>query len=235
MEAFGWLSKNELIFNRMLTFHRERVEALAAGSSPLAKQEGGTLVVHLIPHSCVGHRHYFEWAELKEHGNLIWPLGERGGSSRFNVDGYLNCDRENEIKAYSQVFRDGRLEAAMTDLGYEQNGVWVIRDTICESGVFALVSAYLKFCMGIKLEAPLTMFSALVGCEGSRIAVTRRWMDPSNHSVDRSPAYLPEIDISSLDIEPMNFLRPWCDTLWQAGGVERSYNYDNEGNWHERR
>jgi hypothetical protein len=235
METTGWLSRDELIFHRMVTFHRERVEAIQRGSSPLVKHQGGTLVVHLIPHRCAGSRHQFEWARLKEHGKPIRPLGERGGYSRFNVDGYLHYNREREITAYSQVFRDGRLEATMTDIGYQQNGAWVVRDTICESGVFALVSAYLIFCKGIELEPPLTLFSALVGCNGFRFAINPRWVDLSEYAVDRSPAYLPEIEIPSLDVEPQPFLRLWCDTFWQAGGVEKSYSYDEEGKWHERR
>ena len=53
---------------------------------------------------------------------------------------------------------------------------------------------------------------------------------------DRLPAaFFPEVEIGSLDEEPVKLLRPWCDTLWQACGMERSFNFDQEGKWRERR
>jgi len=59
--------------------------------------------------------------------------------------------------------------------------------------------------------------------------------DMSDHEIDRSPVFFPEVEIGALDAEPMKFLRPWCDILWQACGMERSFSFDKEGNWRERR
>ena len=57
----------------------------------------------------------------------------------------------------------------------------------------------------------------------------------SGHDIDRSPVFLPDIEITTLDADPLKLLRPWCDTLWQACGTERSFNFDQQGNWRERR
>src|SRR5437899_1662940 len=108
-----WLSEDEMLFQRMETFHRQRVEVVASEDSPLAVRGGGILVLHLIPRSCVQGRTRFDGAKLKEHGGGVPPLGGRGGYARFNVDGLLNYDGHESIRAYSQLFRDGRLEAAM--------------------------------------------------------------------------------------------------------------------------
>ena len=87
------------------------MDALAAGRSPLDKPEGGILVLHLIPRSCAQGRCRFDGAKLKEHGGTFPALGEGVGYSRFNVDGLLNYDGREQVRAYSQLFRDGRLEA----------------------------------------------------------------------------------------------------------------------------
>jgi hypothetical protein len=231
----NWLSKEELIFHRMEKFHRERVDNLANGKAPLSKHVNGTLVVHLIPQACVISRNQFEGAKLKEHGRATRPLGGGGANSRFNVDGLLSYDGQREIMAYTQVFRDGRVEAAMTDIGYKENGFCAIRDMICEQAVFSLVGSYLQFCEAIGLETPITMLSALIDCVGIRFKMHPRFPDFSDNAIDRSPAFLPELKLPKLDIKPANFLRPWCDTFWQAGGLECSLNYDGDGNWHQRR
>ncbi len=179
-------------------------------------------------------------AKLKEHGGGITPLGGRGGYSRFNVDGLLNYDGNESIRAYLQLFRDGRLEAAMPEASYpldrqHKNSVHCLRDSICEQAVFNTVAGYLKFCKAIGLDVPIQLFSALVGCNGVRICTDTSFRDLSDRGIDRYPVFFPEVEIGSLDDEPMKLLRPWCDTLWQACGMERSFSFDQEGRWRERR
>lgn len=235
-----WLSEDEVLFHRMEEFHRLRVEAITDEDSPLAVRRGGILVLHLFPRSCIQGRARFDGPKLKEHGSSVPALGGRGGYSRFNVDGLLNYDGHEAVRAYSQLFRDGRLEAAMPDVAYpldrqEKNSAHCLRDSICEQAVFSTVASYLRFCKAIGLDVPIQMFSALVGCKGVRICTDRTFHDLSEHGIDRSPVYFPEIEIESLDADPKQVLRPWCDILWQACGMERSFNFDQEGNWHERR
>ena len=88
--------------------------------------------------------------------------------------------------------------------------------------------------MAIGLDVPIQMFSALVGCKGVRICTDMSFHDLADHGIDRSPVFFPKVEIGSLDKEPMKLLRPWCDTLWQACGMERSFSFDQEGRWRER-
>jgi hypothetical protein len=234
-----WLTEDEVLFHRMEAFHRQRVEAIVLGRSPLGKRDDGILVVHMIPRSCVQGRTRFDGAKLKEHGRTVPVLGSPGGQTRFNVDGLLNYDGHEGVWAYSQLFRDGRLEAAMPGVAFpmdrqQQDGVHCLRDSICEQAVFNTVAGYIRFCKALGLAAPVQMFSALVGCEGVRIFTDMTFRDVSEHGIDRSPVFLPDMEIT-LDAEPLKLLRPWCDTVWQACGMERSFNFDQQGNWRERR
>ncbi|MEX1027783.1 MAG: hypothetical protein WD049_07225 [Candidatus Paceibacterota bacterium] len=233
------LNEKEIPFHRMESFHRERVQDFASGMTPLKKSDH-ILVVHMIPESSVLTRKRFDATQLKEHGSRVYALGDRGGYSRFNVDGFMNYDGHQSIRAYSQLYRDGRLESVMSDAAYplgqnEENGVHVLRDSIVEKALSSLVPNYLAFCKAVDLQTPIWLFSALVGCEGVRICTDWGFRDVSDHGIDRSPCHLPEIEITSLDADSMALLRPWCDTLWQACGIERSYNFDEDGNWRERR
>ncbi len=242
MTAFAepWLSEDEVLFHRMETFHRQRVEAVAGEDSPLTVRGGGILVLHLIPRSCALGRTRFDGGKLKEHGSSVPPLGGRGGYARFNVDGLLNYDGHESVRAYSQLFRDGRLEAAMPEVAFpvdrqQKNSVHCLRDSICEEAVFSTVAGYLRFCKAIGLDVPIQMFSALIGCKGVRICTDMGFRGVSEHGIDRSPAFFAEVEIGSLDAEPVKLLRPWCDTLWQACGMERSFSFDKEDKWRARR
>lgn len=233
------LSREEIIFQRMKDFHRQRVGTVANGETPLDKQAGGILVLHVIPESCVVSRKVLDVLTLREQGTRIRPLGKRSGDTRFNVDGFLNQSGCQQVRAYSQLFRDGRLEAVMSDVGYRVNhhaeeSPHAIRCSVLEQAAFDVVGDYLKFCHATEFNPPLWLFSALLGCTGFRV-VTGVFEDLSDEAVDRSPAFLPELEITGFDIDVQLLLRPWCDTLWQASGLERSCNYDKDGNWHKPR
>lgn len=235
-QVFG-LPMEEIIFQSMRDFHIQRVTAVENAGVPLQLRDGGMLVLHLIPESCVSSRSSFDGSALKEHGSRIRPLGDRGGYTRFNVDGFLKYSGHQEVRAYSQLFRDGRLENVMSDVGYPvhrqaETSPYAIRHGLIERAVCESVSDFRQFCRAVGIEPPVWLFSALVECKGYRMA-TGRFGDLSEHAVDRSPAYLPELLIDDFETPLEQRLRLWCDTFWQASGLERSFNYDQDGNWHE--
>lgn len=245
----NFLSEDEIVFQRMETIHRQRVEIIATGQSPVGAVKDGVLVVHLIPHSSVTTRTRQEGTKLTQAGNVLSAFGDDGryGTSRFNVDGLLLLDSDREPLAWTQIFRSGAIEAASSAITFSTADPYIrgkpdvpqsipryLRDDACEKAVFQLVGEYCKFCNTVGVLAPFTMFSALVGCQGVQIQ-SHRGFSVSLRSVDRSPAFLPEIEFEGFDFDPMSQLRPWCDTLFQAIGFEKSPNFDENGEWSERR
>lgn len=230
----AWLSEEDMTYQRLTSYHRDRVEALAEGAPPLSKRDGGIFIVHLIPQECVVGLNRFPASELRTHGSSIPALGQRFGQPRFNCDGYLAHSGSEAVDAYSQLLRDGRLEAAMSDIIYETQNTQILRVPMCEAALFQVVSGYLGFCKAIGLGSPIWLFAALVNCTGVRVPDHPRGMSVSQAAIDRSPAFLPECQITSFEIDAIQFLRPLCDAIWQSAGVEKSLSYDNEGQWHER-
>jgi len=45
----GWLTPEEVVFDRLAQFHRQRVEAIALGQMFIGKPDNGMFVVHLMP------------------------------------------------------------------------------------------------------------------------------------------------------------------------------------------
>ena len=228
----GWLSAEEVVHHRMESFHRQRVEGIVGGDSPFCLKPGGSLIIHLIPAEAVRSRKRYSASDLKAHGKGLRPLGEQSGHVRFNSEGYAGYDREGDVGAYSQLHRDGRLEAVMTDATYEQHGARALRDGFCERAIFEVVGEHLRFCKGIGIAAPVWAFVALSGCKGVR---GRSWDGLGDEAIERPVVFLPEFEIESLDIEPVTHLRPLFDCLANAVGLERSLNYDEQGNRRERR
>ncbi len=226
----GWLSVEELVHHRMESFHRERVRAIVAGEAPFRLKGEAMLVVHLIPLESVGCPKRYTAFELKLHGQAVRPLGEQYGRPRFNADGFAMHDGEGDVGAYTQLIRDGRLEAVTTHITYEQHGSKLLRLGWSETATIELVRQYLGFCQGIGINHPIWIFAALAGCQDARSST---WQGFSDVAISRPLVFLPKFAIESFDIEPVTHVRPLFDCLANAVGFEKSPGYDEQGNRRE--
>lgn len=227
----GWFSVEELILHRMEAFHRGRVQAIKDGDTPLEMKTGAKFVVHMIPLESVRGRRRFTASDLKTHGAHVLPLGETCSARQFNADGYVIADGRDEVRAYSQLFRDGRVEGVTAEAVYQQDKVRVLRDALCELALIRLALDHLGFCRGIGLVPPVWIFAALIDCVGVRLKTVFGF---SSEAIVRPEVFLPELEIDSLEVDPAKFLRPLFDCLGNSVGQERSRNYDEQGNRRDR-
>jgi hypothetical protein len=236
----GWLSPEEIVQQRMRSFHRERVEAIHKDQSHLRLTDPTRLIVHLMPEEALRAPKSLSAADLKRAGQPIRPLGDRNGGgytdSRFNADGFLLYNGRETVRYYSQLYRNGMYEGVMAEAVFQhQDRAKILRDEWCEEALLGAMGGYLPFAKAIGLEPPFWMFAALAGCEGARICLNRSWEQLSPCAIDRSIVQLPEAKIDTFDTDSVKHLRPMLDVLWNAAGVERSFNYDEQGNRKPRR
>src|SRR5437773_89861 len=133
-KASGWLSEEELILHRMETFHRERVAALMAGQTPFKPSDNKLLILHVVPEESVRSRVRFSVSELQKRAPNLRPFGQDYGHSRINIDGLIAARRFDPLSSYTQLFRDGRLEAVMSGaaMPLTDDKLLAIRDQFCE-------------------------------------------------------------------------------------------------------
>jgi hypothetical protein len=220
---------------RLRSLHRERVEAIHKNECHVKLKDSTRLIVHLMPEGACLAPKSFTAAQLKQVSTSIRLLGERHGSSysnsRFNADGLLLLDGYESIRSYSQLHRNGCYEGVMADAVFTDKGqTKILRENWCEEALLAALAGYLPFAKALGLEPPFWMFAALSGCEGARIWLNRSWQELAEHAIDRSIDWLPEKKLDAFDADPVQHLRPMIDVLWNTAGLERSFNYDDQGN-----
>lgn len=239
VDLSGVLTEAELLLHRMKRFHSERIEAIQKDQSHVRLNDPTRLVVHLLPEEAVRLPKSLTAADLKRAAGSIRPLGERSGGysdSRFNADGYLLYSGRDAVRYYSQLYRSGVYEGVMAEAVFQhQERAKILRENWCEEALLGAMSGYLPFAKTLGLEPPFWMFAALVGCEGARLWLNRAWEELSQHAIDRAITFLPEAKIEAFDTDPVTHLRPMLDVLWNTAGLERSFNYDEQGNRNPRR
>lgn len=230
------------LFDSMLKFHRDRVEQVASGELRLQQNsDDDCLLTHFLPEEAFSNYRLIDATLLKEVGERIPPLGGRGGYGRFNADGFLNHDGYDSVDAYSLLYRDGRAEALMPSIRYSLNrentaeGPFAIRDSCIDEGVLNTTKAYLAATEQLEISSTIWLFSCIIGCRDVHICTDRSFRDLSRHKLDRSPCFLPPLRLERSSEKAGTIVRPWSDHFWQAFGIERSFNFDDNDDLRERR
>lgn len=144
------LSREEIIFRRMKDFHRERVSAVLNAEVPLTERDGGILVLHLIPESCVVKRKTLDGATLKEHGARIRPLGNRGGTC--NPEPLLKGDDFRELRRLRRKARENHHAQSDWQNAWEKR----LQDWQRKRLYDGLEKVFLAYCRDAHLKTPST-------------------------------------------------------------------------------
>jgi hypothetical protein len=230
------------LFDSMLKFHRDRVEQIVNGELRLHENsEDGCLLLHFLPEEAFSSYRLIDATSLKELGSLIPPLGGRGAYGKFNVDGFVNHDDYDSVDRYSVLYRDGRVEALMPSIRYSLNqgnqaeGPYAIRDFSIDEGVLKTTEAYLSVTEKLEISTPVWLFSCIIGCRDVHICTDPMFRDLSRHRLDRSPCFLPPLRLERSEEKKGKIVRRWSDLFWQAFGMDRSLNFDENGDLRARR
>lgn len=230
------------IFDSMLKFHRDRVQQIVNGELRLHQNsEEDCLLLHFLPEEAFSSYRLIDATLLKELGSLIPPLGGRGAYGKFNVDGFVNHDGYDSVHGYSLLYRDGRLESLMPSIRYSLNqgnraeGPYAIRDFLVDEGVLKTTEAYLSATEKLEISTTIWLFSCVIGCRDVHICTDHMFRDLSRSRLDRSPCFLPPLRLERSVEKTGMVVRPWSDHFWQAFGMERSFNFDDNNDLRERR
>ena len=211
-------------------FRRERLRDIDANNTVVPIRSVGRIVLHLIPLSAAVSRESIPLEQLKQQRDLLLPIGD-GGSPRINLDGFLfhsGDDGNGFTSAYTQLYRNGTIEAVRTvpPRSQEKNipSMWYEKELI------DAVGRYLSAQRGLNVQPPVYLFLGLTGVRDYRFGVSREHFGGEDR-LDRNDIEIGEVGLKDLAEPPAKILRPVFDQVWQAFGFDRSYNFDENGNW----
>ena len=228
--------------DRIRSFLQNRLAKIMADETPVPLSTEHRLVLHLLPLQPFLNR---QRLQLSSDKNLnFWPIGADGFDSRYNLDGFLTYDRDYADRTlnngYCQVFFDGVVESVYANILRVKDGrkpkkgeTAFIASIAYELYIVKAINNYFKGYKSLGIEAPAIISMALLGCKGAYL-----WTDFSlasdYHPIDRDIAILPEVQVGSFNEEVPTVMKPIFDSVWNACGHSRSYNYTENGTWNVR-
>jgi len=224
---------SEELPERIRRFRNDRVAKVVADEGPAFLLENPKIVVHLVPLDAFALGSATDLIQLVGPEAYPSPLGFKSYNSRINFDGLLAIvpsDDARRSKAYTQVFRNGIIEAVNAwMIRPDSSGGRAIRPRVLERALIDSTTNYLKFQRDRGLEAPVALMVTLLGVKGYYV-----WADGGGEPIDRDDLLIPEVLIEDFDLKSDVLLRPVFDAVWQAGGYISCRNYDKQGQWCER-
>ena len=223
---------SETLADKINRFREERISNILADETPVPLNEGGKLVIHLIPLNAFYPGQSYDLNKIYKK-NLLGTISDDIYRIRFNFDGILEYgmpENEDRTTDYAQIFRNGIIEAATTYYFDYKNKLISPQDH--EIAIVKAVKGYLGIYGKLNVEYPVLVFVTLVGVKGYR-------MGNEGYFGSRNKEYVIDKDVLAnheivLEKYPQNIgneFKPVFEAIRNACGFQGSRSYDEDGTW----
>lgn len=197
---------------RVALFERHEVPFPASEQFP-------TIILHIIPLSPSRTASYVDVAVLGRDREMARELAAIRGEydKRHNLDGFVSWCGQSGRYGYTQLFRDGAIEATLPIEDQQINGL------VLPSDITRAVTRYRAALQRLGAPGPYVVALSVVRCRKANLIVDHYTRRP----FDRGRCDLPEIILDD-DGDVKAGLRPIFDALWQAAGEPRCFEYDED-------
>jgi hypothetical protein len=212
-------------------FRFERIAKAIENDLPLPLGEGAKILLHLVPLSALDPTSAHDVITGSVDLQLrLEPMSAPGGwNRRYNFDGLMTYP--SGVASYAQLFRSGIIEAAEGELfKWSQDGK-SIPTTASEDEILKAVRRYLGLQKELGVLLPIAVLLTLIGVKGFVLSLPNRYLVHMRTGIDRDVLPIPEVLVQSYEASEHEILRPVFNALWQSGGFQNSFSYDENGNW----
>ena len=226
---------SETIGEKIKQFKEKRISDIYSNNLPLPFYESPKIALHLIPMSAFNPRHNYDMKQLSLYD--IQPIYSTTFNKRYNIDGlltYSSFPRKNRSFSYVQLYRNGIIEAVNSYLLWSESDEKIIPITAVERVLIEAVQRYFEVYRKFNIETPVFLFLTLIEVKDYVFPKDRKLSIYEVFPIDRDIVQIPEIIIEDYNFNPPQILKPIFDSIWNACGFERSFNYTVDGVWKPR-
>jgi hypothetical protein len=228
-------SLSESIKQKIHSFRIERLGVISSNEIPMAITDEPKAILHIVPLNSFDQYSSYNLTAFDEHLKKARPLDGSGWNSRYNFDGHLTYSgTEKEAYSYVQIFRNGVVEAVTNSFFQMEETQPVINGYVLERELINSVPRYLGVQKEIGTDPPFSILFSLLNVKGFSIYLDRTYRPYSmdQNIIEKNALLIPDLLIEDYEIDSQKELKPIFDSIWNACGIMKSLNYDEDGNWH---
>jgi hypothetical protein len=220
--------------DRVHQFRDERLRDINSGQSARPLQGDGRLILHIVPLAAVTSPWQIDLEKVFQLHQAFRPMSSSMGMSpRFNLEGFVNERGGEHNLGYTQVFRNGALEATKSSIIRTHKGRKFLPARVLEKYIFEVLSGYLNGLRDIGIPPPLVVLFTFEGVKGVPYKVQENIFDDPEPVIERNVIFLPECLINEYGPDPdyHRAVKPAFDALWNTAGRVSAQTFSAEGVW----
>lgn len=225
--------------DRLESYISDRVQKIAdnRGVVPLAvgSEVEGRLVLHILPFAAFSGGTQIDVTAAQNIENLLQPLGP-SGNSRINFDGFMVVRAADVPHGYTQIFRNGIVEATKVRVAATHQHVMRIPMGPFIEPIYKRLPEYMRALQALSVPPPFAVSLSVIGVQGSYLGISNNPFEfEEQHPIDRPTLTLPIQVVSDFGTD--SFYRaaiaPAIDALFNSVGLASAAGflarYDNAG------
>jgi hypothetical protein len=230
------------LITKINSFKNERILSILDGNAPAPISQEGNVILHFIPFDSFNPMQEIDIKKLKEKSRDLGLLYWDDWNTKYNLNGcllYSPVIRDETISYdYTQIFRNGSIEAvdgllfSTHEESFRSPGKNIPMYAFEESVLhyFTKVMDYFK---SLNIQPPVYFSISLINVLGYSIPVNNSVYNlvGGKSVIDTDIVKLPESIINDFDIKPESVLQPMYNIIYNACGLEKSNNFDEQGNF----
>lgn len=214
-------------------FRDNRISVVTSGEGHRPLIDGGRLFIHIVPTAAFSGMVHLDVEKIHDLHDAFQPIGTSGMTPRFNFHGFVNERGGDQNHGYTQIFRNGALEATKASIVQDQGNGIFIPGLALERQMFKQLSLYIDGLRNIGVPPPLIIMFTLEGVNGAKYAVMENTWGEYQPPLPNDILFLPEcvLEDYGTSLEYHKAVRPAFDALWNAIGYSKSQYFDESGLW----
>ena len=233
VELRAMFNHSSVALEKAQQFRDDRINTVVNGEGQRPLVGGGRLFLHIIPVAAFSGMVNINVAEAYDLQMAFRPLSRpQGMSPGYNFHGFINERGGSKNHGYTQVFRNGCVEATKANIIHSHGQTNKVGKHI-EDYIFYALPPYVEALKALGVPAPLIVMVTLQGVEGALYIVDMGISTDEIRPLPLNKMNLPECVIEDYGTmeDYHRSLRPAFDALWNAVGYHKAHTFNSNGVW----
>ncbi len=216
-------------------FVKERVKEIFNNRTPVKFLTTAKMILHIIPDSSSVADQELDIELITRNPNNLEPIKAVVVESSHNYNGFVtySSDISGVARSYVQLYKTGKIEAVEGNLLKPLVLRLEIPSIAYEEEIMRSIPLYIQVLKRLEVKPPISLFLSFVGIKGYIMKLKQSILGATPTEIEENELLLSEIFVEDYEeFEDLpRLLKPWFDEVWNACGMFKSFNYDEEGNW----
>ena len=235
-------AQTSAVIDRIKDFRINRVLQIKSSENSSSSTDIPFFAIHILPLSAFNSSFRMDADQLlavreSRIEPALQPFRTGGGwNQRINLLGamaYSAPGNQTIIPTYTQLYREGIVESVDKEILTGRGEKKLLPMYALEDAIMKFATRNLQLLANLNFQSPFYIFLSFVNIQGFSVIIPERFWRTDAEPITANELLLPEIVIENINNIEQHF-RSTFDMIWNAAGIERSLNFDENDSFVKR-